>query len=60
MWQSLQWRYQFFFNFLGKINFVQKIGGKKLTEANPRELTTICNRLFKELGVLKNINSSNN
>ena len=44
MWQSLQWKYQFFFNFLGKINFVQKIGGKKLTEANPRELTTVCSK----------------
>ena len=42
MRQSLQWKYQIFFNFLGKINFVQKIGGKKLTEANSRELTTIC------------------
>ena len=33
-----------FSNFLGKINFVQKIGGKKLTEANSRELTTICSK----------------
>ena len=37
----------FFFNLLGKINFVQKIGGKKLTEANPRELTTICSKNYE-------------
>ena len=47
-----------FFNFLVKMNFVQKIGGKKVTEANPREFKQLF--VLEELGVLKNIESSNN
>ena len=39
LYKSLQWSTNFF-NLLGKLNFVQKIGGKNLTEANSRAWTT--------------------
>ena len=42
--ESLNSEIPIVFNLQRKQNFVEKIGGKNLTEANPRELTTICSK----------------